>query len=1020
MKRTLPFLLLLLLITSFVSAQMITGADARKIVKGSDAVMPGKYGSVPDYVHFTNGNYIAYKDVKGWIAKSFQLQSAIEFKLLSTENDKLGFIHYRLQQTVNNIAVEGTMYIMHTKDGLVQSMNGQIITNAVFPKSEPVLNEAAALEDALTFIGATKYKWQAEGNSKLYPKAQLVYVGDNGKLSAKQFLLAYKFDIYAQQPLSRHYVYVDANTGKIIKSTNRIEHSDVNATAATQFSGSRTIVTDSYGGAYRLQEAGRGGGIVTLNAQAGTNTGAAVDFTNFTTTWNNVNLNLDQYATDAHLASEATYDFYMQNFNRNSIDDGGVQLLSYVHYDFEMENAFWDGEAMNYGDGSSADDLKPFTSLEIGGHEITHGLTQYTANLDYQDESGALNESFSDCMGVSIRQFLKQSSTIDYLLGDELGTNSTFRSMIDPNLFQHPSTYLGNYWYVGTDDNGGVHTNSGVQNHWYYLVSHGGSGTNDNGVVYNITGIGIDKAAAITFRTLTVYLTSESQYADARTYAIQAAIDLYGECSNEESVVANAWYAVGVGNAYTPAVVADFTPDITALCSAPGTVNFTDNSSNATNYNWNFGDGSTSTSTNPMHTYTAYGTYTVKLSVSSICGTDSVIKTQLIHVNNDAPVVGAQTICGGNHAYLSATGNGVINWYGSATDTAPIDSNSNSFITPVLNSSATYYAEAVTWPAVHRCGPATDNFGIGDYYSDYLAYSEIFTCTAPQTLVSVDMYAQDAGDCVIDLQDTSGNLLMQTEVTLAAGLNTVALNFPLPVGANMYLQVSNFTGLYYNQSGAAYPYYSSDSTVIITNSDAGVDGYFLFFYNWKLQGLPCVSERTPVAVTVTAGIACSFTFLSNANTVSFAPTNTSLLSYTWLFGDGATSTSQSPSHTYAAIGTYTAQLIVSNGTCVDTVEHTVTVTTVGIGDISSLDAISIFPNPANNELNVHITTSTAIGNCKVMVTNILGEHLIDKDMQLTAGSNAVVLNISAIANGVYFVTLQKDGNTATERFVKLN
>lgn len=121
--------------------------------------------------------------------------------------------------------------------------------------------------------------------------------------------------------------------------------------------------------------------------------------------------------------------------------------------------------------------------------------------------------------------------------------------MSNPNEDGQPDTYLGTSWYSGTMDNGGVHYNSGVANYWFYLLSVGGSGTNDNGDVFNVDSLGIDVAAQIAYRALSVYLTSTSQYFDARLATIQAASDLYGDCSNEMVQTANAWYAVGVGMA---------------------------------------------------------------------------------------------------------------------------------------------------------------------------------------------------------------------------------------------------------------------------------------------------------------------------------------------------------------------------------------------------------------------------------------------------------------------------------------
>ena len=251
-----------------------------------------------------------------------------------------------------------------------------------------------------------------------------------------------------------------------------------------------------------------------------------------------------------------TLDFYYTKFGRKSIDNNNFVIKSYIHYSRNYFNAFWDGSRMTYGDGSSTNGNKPLTALDVCGHEITHGLTSFTANLAYQKESGALNEGFSDIFGNSIEFWARPSKT-SWKLGEDF--NYVIRDMANPNAYSQPDTYGGTYWKTttctpsSTNDYCGVHTNSGVLNFWYYLLVNGGSGTNDKGFVYSVTGIGLDKAAAIAYRTLTTYLTSSSTYADARTYSLQSAADLYGAGSAEVTQTTNAWNAVGVGGGTSPA-----------------------------------------------------------------------------------------------------------------------------------------------------------------------------------------------------------------------------------------------------------------------------------------------------------------------------------------------------------------------------------------------------------------------------------------------------------------------------------
>jgi Zn-dependent metalloprotease len=916
----------------------------------------GKYSSVPQYMRLDKTERVSVAEFGSWISQKFMLPSASGFKLLSTEKDALGMVHYRYQQTINAIPVEGMMYLVHTKNGLVESISGDLLDRLSAPTS-PEIDKESAITSALKYVNATEYKWQSEvaekalqentsnTNATYYPQPNLVYVAEKNKPS-NNFHLAYKMDVYAVKPLSRNYIYVDALTGSVIHTQNRIEHADVTATAYTQYSGIRDITTDSYTGGYRLREAGRGNGIRTYNALQSTNPGNT-DFTNATTTWNNVNAAQDEYATDAHFASEATYDFYKTNFNRNSLDDNGLTLAAYVHYDVDLDNAFWDGGAMYYGDGSAA---SPYTTLDVGGHEITHGLTQYTADLNYQDESGALNESFSDCMGAAIRQSVRQfppnQSNQIYLIGDDNG--NPFRSMRTPKSYGQPDTYEGQYWYTGTADDGGVHTNSGVQNHWFYIVAQGENGTNDKGDVYSVAGIGIEKAQAITYRTLTTYLTPSSQYADARTYSILAAQDLYGACSPEVETVTNAWYAVGVGPVFNPAVTTNFKAPVTSACSVPAALQFTDASSNAIYYVWNFGDGSTSNQQNPAHTYTTYGDFTVKLmSWHPDCGYDSVIKTSLVHIEDNRPTTTDVSICAGATTTLSATGTGTIQWY-DAANSGNLLAAGTSFNTPVVNQPTVYYAQNLIPGPSGVVAPPSTNIGAGGYNN--FAHYTTFNNTRPQKLISVLIDAGSVGNRLIELRNSSNTVLASATVSLLQGIQTVPINFQLPVQNDLRLGIWTGTfNLYRNSDGASYPYYSTDSSLVIISNDVPDLDRFYFFYNWQLEQDPCVSERVPVAV--------------NLLTV------------------GCTS---------------------------------------GIEETELLQNLSLLPNPTNNVLNVKLNAAQQNNEAKLSIQNILGETLMVKTIAINNGGNNWAVDVAGYAEGVYLLTLQSGKTNVTKRFVKSN
>lgn len=281
-----------------------------------------------------------------------------------------------------------------------------------------------------------------------------------------------------------------------------------------------------------------------------------------------------QPAFDAHWGMEQTIDFYKEFFNRNSYDGNGAVVYNLVNINRDdLLLADFPTQAcaikiapyypMAYGMGAVLPNVPkrsmyPIVALDVMAHEYTHLVTELNGNggLKYIGESGALNESFSDIMGVTVEYYAK--GTVDWLIGEDLMVYySNMRSMKQPKNGMdgdeaQPDTYQGKFWLdpaqtdCDTCDHGGVHTNSGVQNYWYYLLSEGGSGTNDNGDKYSVTGIGIDKAVQIAYRNLIYYLTPNATFADARKGSLQAATDLYGVNSKEYKAVNDAWYAVGV------------------------------------------------------------------------------------------------------------------------------------------------------------------------------------------------------------------------------------------------------------------------------------------------------------------------------------------------------------------------------------------------------------------------------------------------------------------------------------------
>ncbi|MCB9360567.1 MAG: PKD domain-containing protein [Flavobacteriales bacterium] len=858
MKKASLFLILSFF-SSFIFAREFSSNSAEKLVPGSEKIVLDDESGAIKYIKLKKDKKISIDKKVAWLNSLLNISNAEKFELYKTETDQLGFTHYSYKQTIHGIAVEDGVFYIHTKNGYIVSANGEYYPNIQLKSVSATISSTNAIQIAKNTIKENTGKWNE--NITAPPVKVVVYNGNKG------YNLAYKTDVYSQKPLIRKFIYVDAFTGTIVKEKNRIHEADVVGTAVTKYNGTKAITTDSYGGTFRLRETGRGTGINTFDLNTSSDYGAAIDFTDADNYWNTTT-NQDNAAYDAHFGSEATYDYYLTNFGRNSYDNSGAQINSYVHFDVGYVNAFWDGSQMTYGDGDGVN-YSALTSIDVVGHEITHAVTENTASLVYMNESGALNESFSDIFGIAI-DFYNNPSTANYLMGEQFAlTGVPFRSMSNPNAYGDPDTYNGTNWYVGSLDNGGVHTNSGVQNYWFYLLTNGGSGTNDIGNPFSVSGIGMTAASAIAYRNLTTYLTPNSQYSDARYYAIQSAIDLYGSCSAEEIATTNAWYAVGVGNLYSNAVISAFTSDLNYSCTTPSTITFTNNSTNGSSYIWDFGDGNTSTSTNPSHTYTAPGSYTVSLitSGSASCGSqDTLIQPNFITITNSGGPIAAT--CLPTTTGASTYGMGIFNLTFSS-----INNSSNGGIEGYQDytcSNSTTITEGMMYPI---------NITTGTSYNEnvraWIDYNNDgqFNMTNELVFVSDNIMQNHAGTIIIP----SGSIL----------------NTPL-------------------RMRIASDYYGNTITSSCSNVTYG---------QYEDYAVTIIPNTNPPSVDFIA----NNTVINVGETVNFTDLTQNIpTSWNWTFSGSTTPTSnqQAPSATYNTLGSFPVKLVATNAFGTDSLSKT--------------------------------------------------------------------------------------------------
>jgi Zn-dependent metalloprotease len=586
-------------------------------------------------IRFAEGGGPAKASGRAWIAKELGLrQGNDDLAAKGTPvQHKSGVEVERLQQWFKGIEVaHGTVHIS-SKEGKVAAMQVEFYAIADNFSTTPSLGEAAALQAALTHIGADRYAWQDNGGKK--PAGTLVIVEDFVKDSGT-VRLAYRFDIAATRPLSRSQVFVDAHNGKLLLINPLIKHFEgrehrqkmgqksapqpystpepmVNmaGSAATRYSGTIPLITDNGSAVpekpFRLHQARNGHGIVTLNHSRtpydnygpNFNTAFTTDFVDDDNNWTAAehSFNYDDAALDVHLAMQYISDYWKGVHNRASWDNAGSPMYSFIHVrdpgapNAGFDNAFWDGAAMWYGDGSyfstdgtgtvaNPNGYKPLTSLDVSAHELGHAVCQATADLVYRRESGALNEGFSDIWAACVEAYAALGKN-SWLVGEEItGDGYGLRNMQQPKLYGYPDTYGGTNWWTVTlggctgpvaevNDYCGVHINSSVLNKWFYLITQGASAANDLGSRYSVSGLGFARSQAIAYLT-ELNLTPNATFADAREMSIAAASLLYGACSNEVVQVTNAWFAVGVGATASCLPVVEFTSTATTVTEGAG------------------------------------------------------------------------------------------------------------------------------------------------------------------------------------------------------------------------------------------------------------------------------------------------------------------------------------------------------------------------------------------------------------------------------------------------------------------
>ncbi|MFI0806043.1 M4 family metallopeptidase [Streptomyces echinatus] len=540
-KRTTLVIATAVAAGALLSTGLTTSASAQ-IPAGPASAKP--LAAAPTTLSAATRTTLIHKAQAGATGTARRIGLGAQEKLVAKDvvRDTDGTVHTRYERTYAGLPVLGGDLIVHTAasgrtQGVTKAVGSAIEVASLTPRISAAKAEKQAVSAAHTLGSA---KASADGARKV------IWAGSGKPVLAYETVVG---GLQDDGTPNRLHVITDAATGKKLFEYQGIETGVGN----THYSGKVDLTSTQSGSSYTLTDASRGGH-KTYDLDHGSD-GTGKLFSQDSDTWGDGKVATAATAgADAAYGAQETWDFYKKTFNRSGIKNDGVGAYSRVHYGKAYVNAFWDDSCfcMTYGDG--ANDSDPLTSLDVAGHEMSHGVTSNTAGLEYSGESGGLNEATSDIFGTGVEFYANNSSDVgDYLIGEKIDINGDGTPL---RYMDKPSKDGGSadYWSadVGNKD---VHNSSGVANHFFYLLSEGSGAKKINDVSYDsptkdgskVTGIGRDKALQIWYKALTTYFTSTTDYKAAREGTLKAATDLYGADSTEAKTVAAAWTAVAVG-----------------------------------------------------------------------------------------------------------------------------------------------------------------------------------------------------------------------------------------------------------------------------------------------------------------------------------------------------------------------------------------------------------------------------------------------------------------------------------------
>ena len=852
----------------------------------------------------------------------FGLDSNEGFQLIRQRTDFNGVTHYRYQQTYKGFPVYGMQTVVSKgRSGKVKKLHGNFVQGS--PGDIGAIPASLDPRGALTQMQELHKKKDlgATWNFRNEKAGTYVYFHKKSQKARLCYVISFFADTDCGNP-SQPIFFIDAKNGKVIHSYDSLKY----AYDGTGPGGNQKIGYYYYGTGYSKFGVAVSGStctmdwddVNTVDLNHGTSGSTPYSYTCYENTHEEIN---GAYCplNDAQYFGQVVYNMYM---NWYGVPVLPFQLTMKVHYSTNYENAFWDGSSMTFGDGYTT--FYPLVCLDVSAHEVSHGFTDYNSDLNYSGESGGINEAFSDMAGEAAEYYMR--GACDYMCGYDIfkDPDGALRYLYDPPLDGISIDHVDDY-YDGMD----VHYSSGIFNKAFYLIGTS-SGWNTKMAFDIFTKANMD------------YWTPSTTFQQGAEGAMNAAVDYGYPCQD----VVNAFAQVGITIVCPGPPVADFSASPLSS-GVPLTTTFTDLSQAASSWSWDFGDGGTSTEQNPTYTYNTQGTYTVTLTATNQFGSDSEVKSNYITVTAPQPPI-ADFAASATDINLNNTVDftdlsleNPTSWSWTFEGGTPGSSTAQNPTGILYDTVGTFDVTLVVTNA-----QGTDTMT----KVDYINVSEKPYCASQGNTFSMEWIA---GVEVGTMNNTSG----------AAGYTDfTGITCDLEGGTTVNVTLTpGFSGSTYTEYWKIWIDYNDDhdfedageevfsgvGSSTVTGSftvASGIDKVTRMRVSMKYASYPtpCESFTYGEVEDYTANVYTSgtnyppvadFTYTTNCLTANFTDTSTDpngasdIVIWLWDFGDGNTSTEQNPTHTYAAEGTYTVSLTVTDsGSLSDTTSQNVTVT----------------------------------------------------------------------------------------------